>query len=123
MPDSQRCHDLGVLGFVLAVQVIEQTPTLVHQRHQSAPRAKILGMGFEVRGQVGNAFGHSGDLIFRRSGIGGVTLVREAEGGDALGADVGCGEEDISAGGRRVFSFEVGGFEEEVIGIVAVFVL
>ncbi len=53
--------------------------------------------------------------------------MRETEGGDALGANVGCGEDIIIiiiiARRRRVsvVFFEIRSFEEEIVGIVFVF--
>ncbi len=41
---------------------------------------------------MGYTFGHTGNLIFGRASVGGMTLVGEAEGGDALSTNVRGGE-------------------------------
>ncbi len=70
---------------------------------------------------MGNTFGHTGNLIFGRAGIGGMTLVGETEGGDALGANVGCGK-SVVIGGRVVVVEEVGCFEEEIVSLVIIII-
>lgn len=70
---------------------------------------------------MGNTFGHAGNLIFGRAGIGGMTLVGETEGGDALGANVGCGKSVVVIGGRVVVE-EVGCFEEEIVSLVVIII-
>lgn len=48
---------------------------------------------------MGYALGHTGNLIFGRASVGGMTLVGETERGDALSTNVRGGEGFFVAGG------------------------
>jgi len=114
VPDAQRSHYLHIPRLVLAIQVIQQSATLVHERDQTATGRKILGMLLEVCREVGDAFRHARDLVLGRAGVGLVSAVGDPEFGDALG-----GEE--TGGGGVLYGFllavEVGAFEDDVHGL------
>lgn len=82
--DSKRGHESRVPSFILTEQVVEQTTALVDKCDETPAGGEILGMKLEVFGEVGYAFRHSGNLIFRRASVGIVSPVLKAEFVNAL---------------------------------------
>ena len=71
-----------VARHALALQIIEQRTALADQHQQATARVEILGVDFEVLGEVGNTLGEQGDLDFRAASIVG--------GGGVFGDERGC---------------------------------
>ena len=53
--DTKLLDENAVTLEVLLLQVVEQTPALTDELHESLPRVMVLGVGLEMLGQVADA--------------------------------------------------------------------
>jgi hypothetical protein len=88
--DSKRGNKSRVPSFILTVQVVEQSTTLVDECDETPTGGEILGMNLEVFGKVGYAFRHSRNLILWRASVGLVSPVLKAEFDNALLRSIPC---------------------------------
>jgi len=63
--ESQSLHDASISLNVLALQILQQTASLPDQFQQTSPRMVILGVDFEVLGEIVDALTEQGDLDLR----------------------------------------------------------
>ena len=68
-PEPKLGDDRPVAFDVRALQVIQQAPALPDQLEQATSRIVIVGVRFQVVGEVIDPFAEDGDLDFRRSGV------------------------------------------------------
>ena len=69
LADIQPLDEVGVPLRVFSLEVVEQPPALADQHQEAAARMMIFRVGFEVLGEVVDAFAENCDLHFRGSGI------------------------------------------------------
>src|SRR5437868_5539132 len=64
-PDSEL-GDQGAIALDVGVpQVVQQTPLLAHQEQEAAARVMVLGVRFQVLGELPDSCGGQRDLDFR----------------------------------------------------------
>src|SRR6478672_10910438 len=68
-PKAELGDQAGVALLVLAAEVIEQRTALVDHHQKAAARMVVLRMGFEMLGQVVDAFGQDRDLDLGRTRV------------------------------------------------------
>src|SRR6185369_10901178 len=61
---TQALNQSLITRLVLALHIVEQATALRHHLDQPTPRMIVLGVGFEVIGQVGDALGKHSHLDF-----------------------------------------------------------
>src|SRR5688572_30022041 len=76
LANAEAADQFRVALGVLALQIVEQTPTLADQLEQAAARVMILRVNFEMLGEVVDAVAEQRDLHFRRTCIAVVRSVR-----------------------------------------------
>ena len=69
LPDAESLDELSVSVCVLALQIIEQTPTLANQLQKAAARMVILGVRLEVFRQLGDSLTENSHLDLGRASV------------------------------------------------------
>ena len=64
-PDPELAYERAITLDVGVPQVVQQTPLLAHQEEEAAARVMILGVRFQVLGELPDARGRKRDLDFR----------------------------------------------------------
>src|SRR4029077_13664508 len=68
-PDPELADERAIALDVGVPQVVQQTPLLANQEEEAAARVVVLGVRFQVLGQLPDARGRERDLDFGRSGV------------------------------------------------------
>lgn len=82
--DTKRSDDSSISLNVLLIEVVQETTALVDKCDQSASGGKVLGVNLEVGGQVVDALGHAGNLVFWAASVTFVSSMLDAESIDAF---------------------------------------
>ena len=77
--DAEGCDEVLVSLNVLAEEEVQKAAALVDERDEAPSGGEVLGVGPQVLGEVGNALGHAGDLVFGASAVGVVSAVLSSQ--------------------------------------------
>ncbi len=70
--DAETLDERAVTRLIAILDVVEELAALRNELQEPAARMVVFFMGFEMLGQVRDAFGQNGYLNFRRTGIAGL---------------------------------------------------
>jgi hypothetical protein len=69
LADAQLADQNAIPARVLALQVLQETPTLPDELHEPAAGVVVLGMGLEVLREIADPLAEEGHLNLGRPGI------------------------------------------------------